>query len=77
MNQDLDDFYRNFGSRFVSKEILDYYKVEDYQEIMDLYIASSEFSEHCMLQIALKLNEFMVRYRSWDHRFQHQHAKLI
>jgi hypothetical protein len=44
MNQDLDDFYRNFGSRFVSKEILDYYKVEDYQEIMDLYIASSEFS---------------------------------
>jgi hypothetical protein len=62
MNQDLDDFYRNFGSRFVSKEILDYYKVEDYQEIMDLYIASSEFSEHCMLQIALKLNEFMVGY---------------
>jgi hypothetical protein len=36
MNKDLDEFYRNFGSRFVSKEILDYYKVEDYQEIMDL-----------------------------------------
>jgi hypothetical protein len=62
MDRDLDDFYSNFGSRFVSSEILDYYKIQNYAEIMDLYIFSSEFSNHPILQIALKLNSFLINF---------------
>jgi hypothetical protein len=62
MNEDLDESYNNFGSRFVSKEILDYYKIEDFAEIMDQYIANPDFSNHRILQIILKLNSFLIRF---------------
>jgi hypothetical protein len=62
VNEGLDEFYNNFGSRFVSKEILDYYKIEDFADIMDQYIANPDFSNHRILQIILKLNGFLIRF---------------
>jgi hypothetical protein len=37
-------------------------EIQNYAEIMDLYIFSSEFSNHPILQIALKLNSFLINF---------------
>jgi hypothetical protein len=48
--------------RIISQEILDYVKIDDYNDIMDLYLSSNEFSKHVILATVFKLNDFLYRF---------------
>jgi hypothetical protein len=63
-NNYLDDMHKLYGSRFVSKEILDYYKIDNYQEILDYYMKSTDFWNHNLLQMSLSLNDFLIKFSS-------------
>jgi hypothetical protein len=48
--------------RMITKEILDFYKVEDYQDIFQMYLRNNEFSKHVILSSVFKLFAFMHRF---------------
>jgi hypothetical protein len=52
------------NERMITQEIIDYVKVEDYKEILQVYLRNTEFSRHVILSAVYKLNEFMNRFAS-------------
>ena len=48
--------------RFITNEIMDYVKVDDWQEIFRVYTQDKVFANHVLLQIVLKLNDMLLRF---------------
>jgi hypothetical protein len=48
--------------RMITQEILDYVKVDDYNDIFQTYLRNNEFSKHIILSTVFKLNDFISRF---------------
>lgn len=49
-------------TRNITDEIMDYFEITDYEEIRDLYMKNNGFNKHLLLEIALKLNSFLLKF---------------
>ena len=43
-----------YNQSIITQELMDYFKVENYEDIIDVYIKDQDFSSHILFQIAIK-----------------------
>jgi hypothetical protein len=48
--------------RIITEDIMEVVKIDDYSEILDLYMKSESFSKHIILSTVFKLNDFLQRF---------------
>ena len=57
-----DSDLQTFDTSVITEELMDYIRVEDYEDIMNKYTKEDKFSSHIILDIAIKLNEMLKRF---------------
>lgn len=54
--------FENINTSIITQELMDYIKVEDYEDIISKYVKEDKFSSHLLLDIAIRMNEMLQRF---------------